>query len=214
MNSPRISPLVALVGLWVRLGSIGALTIYLFLDSTTDAFSRIDAVASTALTLLWTLLMGEYLRGGSVLPTDPRRLWLSWLYPWLIAFEGAVWSLYTFTVLLGALPDANPLALLAVVTVWGASVAVNFLIFAVSLRVVGHPEDTTGRAQFTELLNWAAALAAANTVMNVVRLGGTPGPSPADQIAFGLQGVVEVAALLLLRWALKEQEKSRDTQAS
>ncbi|GGR35631.1 hypothetical protein [Deinococcus ruber] len=214
MNSPRISPLVALVGLWVRLGSIAALTVYVFLDSTSDPFSRIDALASAVLTLLWTLLMGVYLRGGNVLPTDPRRVWLTWLYPWLIAFEGAVWSLYTFTVLLGALPDANPIALFVVISVWGASVAVNFLMFAVSLRVIGHPEDTTGRAQFTELLNWAAALAAANTVMNVVRLGGTPGPSPSDQIAFGLQGVVEVAALLLLRWALKEQDRGRDTQAT
>ena len=202
MNAPKISPAVALAGLWVRVGSVALLAVYLIFGKDTDPLTLTDVIASTALTLLWTLLMGVYLRGGSVLPTDARRAWLTRLYPWLVAFEGAIWFLYAFSVLLGSLPDANPVALTALLTVWGASIAVSFLIYALSLRLMTNPGDTTGQRQFAELLNLAAALSAANTVMNVVRLGGTPGPTVGDQIAFGLQGVVEVAALLLLRWAL------------
>ena len=204
MNAPKISPAVALAGLWVRVGSVALLAVYLIFGKDTDPLTLTDVIASTALTLLWTLLMGVYLRGGSVLPTDARRAWLTRLYPWLVAFEGAIWFLYAFSVLLGSLPDANPVALTALLTVWGASIAVSFLIYALSLRLMTNPGDTTGQRQFAELLNLAAALSAANTVMNVVRLGGTPGPTVGDQIAFGLQGVVEVAALLLLRWALME----------
>ena len=197
---------MALAGLWVRLGSIVGVLLYLLLKKNTELFTLTDVLASTALTVLWTLLMGVYLRGGSVLPTDARRVWLTHLYPWLIAFEGAIWFLYTFDVLLGALPDANPVALTALVTVWGASIAVSFLIYALSLRLMINPGDTTGQRQFADLLNLAAALSAASTVMNVVRLGGTPGPTVGDQWAFGLQGVVETAALLLLCWALKGRE--------
>ncbi|WP_425147835.1 hypothetical protein [Deinococcus sp.] len=206
MKPPKISPQAALAGLWLRAASIAALAIYLLLRRDPNPVTLIDVVASTALSALWTLLMGEYLRGGQVLLSDPRREWLTRLYPWLIAYEGAIWLLYSFDVLLGGLPEADPIALIVLALVWGASILVSFLMFTQSVRLMSHPEDTTGRVQFAELLNWAAALTAASTVMNVVKLGGTPGPTVGDQWAFGLQGVVEVAALLLLRWALRGGE--------
>ena len=203
MNSPEISPQLAVAGLWVRLASIVGLAAYLLLKGGADGYTLADVLASAALVALWTPLMASYLRGEGLLPTDARRVWLTRLYPWLVAYEAALWSLSALVLLSGQFPNADPAAILIYVLLGGASVAMNFLIFAVSLRLMLHPEDQTGRNGFAELLNWAAAVSAANLVTALIGLNGLPAQSTAERWAFGLQGAVEVAALLLLRWALR-----------
>jgi hypothetical protein len=114
-------------------------------------------------------------------------------------------------VLVGGLPEANPVAVAALVTVWGASVAVSFLVYLSSLRLMANPADSAGSVQLADLFNLAAALAVASLIMNVVPLKGAAAPTVADGWAYGLAGAVEVLSWLLLHRALarpKVEEKS------
>lgn len=197
----------AVGGLWLRLLSVVALGVFVAVQAEPNFWlSLIDLLLSAAVLALWTPLMAEWLHGRPVLLTDPRRRALSRLYPWLIAYEAALWFLWLLNVLLGGLPEANPVAVTALLTAWGASVAVSLLVYLFSLRLMVNPADATGRAQFADLLNLAAALAVASLVMSVVPLGGTPPPTRAEQWAYGLAGAVEVASWLLLHWAVRAGE--------
>jgi hypothetical protein len=160
---------------------------------------------------LWLPLVADLLHGRAVLTTDPRRRALTALYPWLIAYEAALWGLWLLNVLVGGLPEANPVAVAALVTVWGASVAVSFLVYLSSLRLMANPADSAGSVQLADLFNLAAALAVASLIMNVVPLKGAAAPTVADGWAYGLAGAVEVLSWLLLHRALarpKVEEKS------
>jgi len=203
---------LAVGGLWARLVSVVALGVFVAVRAEPGFWlSLIDLLLSAAALALWVPLMLELLRGRPVLLTDPRRRALSSLYPWLIAYEAALWLLWLLNVLLGGLPQANPVAVTALLTAWGASVAVSLLVYLFSLRLMVNPADRTGRGQLADLLNLAAALAAASLVMNVVPLGGTPPPTLAEQWAYGLAGAVEVASWLLLRRAVRAGETGPET---
>ena len=141
--------------------------------------------------------------GDVVLTTDPRRGTLARLYPWLIAYEGTLWLLFTLLpVVGGTFPEVNPVAAAVQVTISGVGVAVSFLIYLLSLRLMANPADATGRAQLGDLLNLTAALAAAMVVLNVIPLLGLPAPTLGDKLAYGLANAAEAASWLLLRWAL------------
>ena len=197
--------------LWLRMASVLALGIFtVFRRDIGFWFSLVDFLGSAALLALWIPLMTRSLRGQPVLTTDPRRTLLTQLYPWLIAYEGALWLLNAVAAVGGGYPEVNPVALAVQVTVTGASIAVSFLIYLLSLRLMANPADATGRAQLGDLLNLAAALAAAAIVLNVIPLVGLPAPTLGDKIAYGLNNAAEAVSWLLLRWALLtgEQEET------
>ncbi len=202
-------------GLWARLISVVALGVFVAVRAEPGFWlSLIDLMLSAAALALWVPLMRELLQGRPVLLTDPRRRALGSLYPWLVAYEGALWFLWLLNVLLGGLPEANPVAVTALLTAWGASVAVNLLVYLFSLRVMVNPADATGRGQLADLFDLAAALAVASLVMTLVPLGGTPPPTRAEQWAYGLAGVVEVASWLLLRRAVRAGKTAPEAPSS
>ena len=190
--------------LWLRLVSLLALASFtVFRGGAGFWLPLIDFLGSAALLALWIPLMGRLLRGYTVLTTDPRRTLLSRLYPWLIAYEGALWLLFALLpAVSGTFPEVNPVAVAVQVTVTGTGVAVSFLIYLLSLRLMANPADATGRAHLGDLLNLAAALAAASVVLNVIPLSGMPAPTLGDKVAYGLVNAAEAASWLLLRWAL------------
>jgi hypothetical protein len=195
---------LAVGGLWLRLASLLALVVFTIVRGGAGFWlPLIDFLASGVLLVLWTPLISQYLLGQPVRLTDSRRPALTLMYPWLIAYEGALWLLFTFLpALSGYFPEVNPVASAVQVTVSGASIAVSFLIYLLSLRQMPNPADATGRAQLGDLFNLAAALAAALMVLNVVPMSGTPAPTLGDKLAYGLANAAEAASWLLLRWAL------------
>ena len=201
--------------LWLRLASLLALaTFTVFRGGVSFWLPLTDFLGSAALLVLWIPLMGRYLRGQPVLSTDTRRALLIRLYPWLIAYEGALWLLFSLLpAVSGTFPEVNPVAAAVQVTVTGTGVAVSFLIYLLSLRLMANPADSVGRAQLGDLMNLAAALAAASVVLNVIPLSGMPAPTLGDKVAYGLVNAAEAASWLLLRWALVkgEQEKAEES---
>jgi hypothetical protein len=203
---------LAVGGLWLRVLSVLALTAFVVWRAGAGLWLTLpDLLGSAVVLALWLPLVADLLHGRAVLTTDPRRRVLTALYPWLIAYEAALWGLWLLNVLVGGLPEANPVAVAALVTVWGASVAVSFLVYLISLRLMANPADNTGSVQLADLFNLAAALAVASLIMNVVPLKGAAAPTVADGWAYGLAGAVEVLSWLLLHRALarpKVEEKS------
>ncbi len=201
-----------MAGLWLRLLSVFALTAFVVWRAGAGLWLTLpDLLGSAAALALWTPLIADLLHGRTVLTTDPRRRALSALYPWLIAFEAALWGLWLLNVLVGGLPEANPVAVAALVTAWGAGIVVSFLVYLLSLRLMANPADSTGSTQLADLFNLAAALAAASLIMNVVPLKGAAAPTVADGWAYGLAGAVEVVSwLLLYRALLKGEQKEAE----
>jgi hypothetical protein len=203
---------LAVAGLWLRVLSVLALTAFVVWRAGAGLWLTLpDLLGSAVVLALWLPLVADLLHGRAVLTTDPRRRALTALYPWLIAYEAALWGLWLLNVLVGGLPEANPVAVAALVTVWGASVAVSFLVYLSSLRLMANPADSAGSVQLADLFNLAAALAVASLIMNVVPLKGAAAPTVADGWAYGLAGAVEVLSWLLLHRALarpKVEEKS------
>ena len=195
---------LASASLWLRLASLLALaTFTIFRGGVGFWLPLIDFLGSAAVLSLWIPLMIRFLRGHAVLTTDPRRGTLSRLYPWLITYEGALWLLFTLLpAVSGTFPEVNPVASAVQVTVPGTGVAVSFLIYLLSLRLMANPADATGRGQLGDLLNLAAALAAAMIVLSVIPLTGLPAPTLGEKLAYGLANAAEAASWLLLRWAL------------
>ncbi len=202
--SPSQTVRLASGSLWLRLASLLALASFtVFRGGVSFWLPLIDFLGSAAMLALWIPLMGRLLRGDVVLTTDPRRGTLARLYPWLIAYEGTLWLLFTLLpVVGGTFPEVNPVAAAVQVTISGVGVAVSFLIYLLSLRLMANPADATGRAQLGDLLNLTAALAAAMVVLNVIPLLGLPAPTLGDKLAYGLANAAEAASWLLLRWAL------------
>ena len=202
--SPSQTVRLASGSLWLRLASLLALASFtVFRGGVGFWLPLIDFLGSAAMLALWIPLMGRLLRGDVVLTTDPRRGTLARLYPWLIAYEGTLWLLFTLLPIGGGtFPEVNPVAAAVQVTILGVGVAVSFLIYLLSLRLMANPADATGRAQLGDLLNLAAALATAMVVLNVIPLLGLPAPTLGDKLAYGLANAAEAASWLLLRWAL------------
>lgn len=203
MLTPRTAPTLALAGLWVRAASLAALAAYTTTNSGLGLWlPLVDLVASTVLLALWTPLMGRVLRGGVVLTTDPLRTAVSMLYPWVIAFEGTLWLLFTFLPAVAGVYPVNPVASTVQVTVSGVGILVSFLAYLWSVRFMVNPADTAGRSSLVDVANLAAALAAAQAVLTVVPLGGMPAQTLASQVLYAGANVIEAASWLLLRWAL------------
>ncbi len=202
--SPSRTVRLASGALWLRLASLLALAAFtVFRGGVGFWLPLTDFLGSATLLLLWIPLVGRLLIGQPVPSTDPRRALLVRLYPWLIAYEGALWLLFTLLpAVSGTFPEVNPVAAAVQVTVTGVGVAVSFLIYLLSLRLMANPADATGRGQLADLMNLAAALAAASVVLNVIPLTGMPAPTLGDKIAYGLVNAAETASWLLLRWAL------------
>jgi hypothetical protein len=198
ISSARRTP--ALIALGLRLLSLLLLIAYVsWRGSPSRALQLLDLGLSGTVYLLWTLLLAGYLGGGVARTTDPRLRALRALYPLATAYSLSLWLLTTLSVL--GSPDANPLSGLLLLGSWLAALLLSLAIYGLSARLFAHPEDAAGRTQLAGWLNIAAALSVAGTLMNLY----PPFPDTLTALGRGvylLDGVLDVTALLTLRWAL------------
>ncbi|MFC4452445.1 hypothetical protein [Deinococcus sonorensis] len=202
--STRTLEQAALLALALRVLSLPALLLYLLLRREGGGwYSLPDLLGSAALLTLWGLLLRDLFAGRAARLNSTRLAVLRVSYPWLAAYQGALWVLAALGFGTGMYPEANPAAVFILLSVWVGGIVINLLLFLLSVRLFPNPADQTGRRQLSDLLNVAAALSLASTIINVVPLAGAPAPTHADQWAYLLAGVAELASLLLLRLALQ-----------
>lgn len=195
----------ALGALWVQVAALIAYGIYQALGSSGAdlLLNSLDVVLATLSLGLWTVLLGDFLRGaqpGQAQPRlpDPRLRVFRAVYPWLIALRAAMWLLTSLALLGGAGDTANPLAVLVLFLVWGGGIVGGLAVYTISAALFATPGDAAGRARLLAWLNLSAALSVAMTVMNVwPPTGFVPTPALTDQLIWAGLGMLDVLATLL-----------------
>ena len=192
----------ALIALWMQVLAVAAYGVYNVWQGSPDTLATLLSAADSLLAALslglWTLLLGVFLRGAAVRPSDARLMAFRLIFPWLIALRAAVWLLGTLAILGSAGDNANPVAVLALFLVWGGNVVAGLAVYAISAVLFVNPADPAGRARLLTWLNVSAALGAAITVMNLWPPQGFGSmPTLSDQIIFAVLGVLDVLATLL-----------------
>lgn len=196
----------ALVALWVQVAGLVALAAYLLWREGFAGLAWLNGAEAllAALVLgLWTAVLGRFTVGRGTPPDDGTLRALRGVFPWLTSLRLALWFLTLVSVLGGAAPQANPVALTALLTVWPAAVLAGNAVYGTLARLAPEPADLLRRARLSEWLNVAAALSLAMAVFNVVPVQGFSSvPDGADLWVYGLSGVLDVAATLLARQAV------------
>ncbi|GHF99368.1 hypothetical protein GCM10017783_09230 [Deinococcus piscis] len=160
------------------------------------------------LTLWWALLLGRLTLGRGVAQgeyLDRVRQALTLTFPLLTSFRGVLWGI-TALALAGGTSQAHPVALTALMTIWGASIIASYMGFFWLLRWsdLGPAEGSSAKWQLADWLNLSAALALGMTVINVVPITGfSVSLSQADQLVYGLSGLLDVIATLLSLQAVR-----------
>lgn len=196
----------ALVALWVQVAGLVALAAYLLWREGSPGLGWLNAGEAllAALVLgLWTAVLGRFTAGWGTRPDDGTLRALRGLFPWLTSLRLALWFLTLVSVLGGAAPQANPVALTALLSVWPAAVLAGNAVYGTLTRLAPEPADLLRRARLADWLNVAAALSLAMAVFNVVPIRGFSSvPGTADLWVYGLSGALDVAATLLARHAV------------
>lgn len=161
-------------------------------------FTAVEAFLSGLVLAWWTAVFRSFTRGWAVPPGDGRRRALAVTFPWLTSFRLVLWFLLLLGLANGAAPDANTVAVTALMTVWPASILAGNAVYGTLARLAPEPADPVGRRRLAEWLNVAAALSLAMAVFNVVPIAGfSDRPSAGDTLVYGLSGAVDVIATLL-----------------
>ncbi|MCP2015031.1 hypothetical protein L1280_002183 [Deinococcus sp. HSC-46F16] len=196
----------ALAALWAQVAGLVALAAYLLWREGFGGMSWLNGAEAllAALVLgLWTAVLGRFTAGRGMPPEDGTLRALRGLFPWLTSLRLALWFLTLVSVLGGAAPQANPVALTALLTVWPAAVLAGNAVYGTLARLAPEPADLVRRARLADWLNVAAALSLAMAVFNVVPIRGFSSvPGTADLWVYGLSGALDVAATLLARQAV------------
>nr|WP_246363196.1 hypothetical protein [Deinococcus budaensis] len=167
-------------------------------------FSAVEAGLAALVLAWWTLLLGRVTAGRAVPPGDGTLRALRFAFPWLTSWRLVLWFLTLLFVLSGGAPDANRVALTALLTVWPAGVLAGNAVYGSLARLAPNPADLAGRKRLADWLNLAAALSLGMAVFNLVPIAGfsTP-PTPTDQLVYGVSGALDVAATLLALRAVR-----------
>ncbi|WP_394649627.1 hypothetical protein [uncultured Deinococcus sp.] len=191
----------ALGALWVQVASVLFTAAYaLWRDprSLDGWLSGLEALLAALALAWWTALLGRLLRGQVTPPEDGTRRALSLTFPWLTALRLGLWGTLGLALLAGAAPEANPVALTALMTVWFGAIVSSNAVFGTLVRLSGAPGDPPLRQRLREWLNLSAALAVGMTVLNVVPVRGFSGtPELGTQLVYGLGGLLDVLATVL-----------------
>ena len=203
--NPAVARRAALVALWVQVVTLIAYGVYQAIGSSGAdlLLNSLDVVLATISLGLWTLLLGDFLRGA--LPqqaqlgvSDPRLRVFRAVYPWLIALRAAMWLLTSLALLGGAGDTANPVAVLVLFLVWGGGIVGGLAVYTISAALFAAPGDPAGRVRLLTWLNLSAALSVGMTVMNVwPPTGFVPAPGLTDQLIWAGLGILDVLATLL-----------------
>ncbi|WP_026332558.1 hypothetical protein [Deinococcus apachensis] len=191
----------AFAALWVQVAGLFALVAFsLYRGNFSEGawLSAIEAFLAGLVLAWWTLVLGRFTAGQAVPPTDGTLRALRIAFPWLTSFRLVLWFLTLLSVLSGGAPEANTVALTALLTVWPAGTLAGNAVYGTLARLAPNPADDTGRKRLADWLNLAAALSLAMAVFNVVPIRGfSDSPTLTDQLVYGLSGALDVLATLL-----------------
>lgn len=156
------------------------------------------------LVLTWWTLVFTRLSAGQATPPDSGTLRaLAAAFPWLTSFRAALWGLTLLGLLTGGAPEANTLALTALMTVWAAAILSSNAVNGSLVRLAPEPGNPAAARRLMDWLNVSAALAMGMTVLNVVPIAGFSATVTLDaQLVYGLVGVLDVTATVLALWVL------------
>lgn len=167
-------------------------------------FSGIEAFLAGLVLAWWTAVLGRFTLGRAVPLTDGMLRALALAFPWLTSFRLVLWFLTLLQVLSGGAPEANTVALTALLTVWPANTLAGNAVYGTLARLAPNPADPAGRRRLAEWLNVAAALSLAMAVFNLVPIAGfSSSPTRIDQVVYGLSGALDVLATLLALRAVR-----------
>ena len=199
----------ALLALWLQVAATFTLASYALWHGGLAFDSWLNALESFLAGLLlawWTGLFTRLTRTPpeTTPPQDGTWRALALLYPWLTALRLSLWGMTLLGLLAGLAPEANPVALTALMTLWGGAIWASNASNAGVLRLAAEPASAPARRQLLDWLNLLAALSLAMTVMNVVPIAGySSAPDQTSQLVYGVEGLIEVGATLLALLALR-----------
>ncbi|GGS31601.1 hypothetical protein [Deinococcus knuensis] len=198
----------ALAALWVQVAALIGTAAFAAWHSQdlSRYFNAAEALIAALVMAWWTTLLGRTLRAHPTPGTDGVWRALTLTFPWLTSLRGALWALTLFSVLGGATPEANPVALSALLTIWGAAIVASNAMYGGLARVSTEPLAAAPRRKLMDWLNLSAALTLGMTVLNVVPIPGFSGdPDLSTQLVYGLGGLLDLTATLLALRALQVQ---------
>ncbi|WP_245872763.1 hypothetical protein [Deinococcus planocerae] len=191
----------ALAALTVQVMGLFALVAYALWRgnfSTGAWFTAVEAFLSGLVLAWWTAVFRRFTRGRAVAPGDGALRALSLAFPWLTSFRLVLWFLLLLSLANGGAPEANGVALTALMTVWPASILAGNAVYGTLARLAPQPGDPLRRKRLADWLNVAAALSLAMAVFNVVPIAGfSDRPTLGAQLVYGLSGALDVLATLL-----------------
>ncbi|MFD1732331.1 hypothetical protein ACFSC4_16590 [Deinococcus malanensis] len=204
MNRWRVP---ALAALWAQVVSLGAVSAYALWKGNftgSAALSATEALLAALVMAWWTHLFARLTMAHTVLPTDGVLRALRLVFPWLTALRAALWLMTLLMILSGAAAEANPVALTALMTVWGGAIVASNAVYGTLARLVSQPADLLQRQQLLDWLNLAAALSLGMGVLNVIPITGFSSlPVLHTQVVYGLVAAIDVLATLLAQQALR-----------
>lgn len=198
----------ALAALWMQVAALlGTAAFALWRSADVSRyFNAAEALLAALVMAWWTTLLGRVLRARPTPGTDGVWRALTLTFPWLTSLRGALWGLTLFGILGGATPEANPVALTALLTLWGAAILASNATYGTLARLSGEPLAAAPRRRLMDWLNLSAALSLGMAVLNVVPiLGFSSAPTLSTQLVYGLGGLLDVTATLLALRALQVQ---------
>ena len=212
-QAPRWRSL-ALGALWVQVASLFGLVAYaLWRGNATGGLDEgvwLNAFDSflAALVLWWWTATLSRVTLGQAISTEPlpgpdapgagQLRALRAAFPWLTALRLSLWFLTVLSVTNTPSSEANPVALTALLTTWGAAIFASNAVYGSLARLAANPADPVDRERLLGWLNLSAALSVAMTVFNVVPIAGfSSAPDLTNQVVYGLSGVLDVVATLL-----------------
>lgn len=207
---------LALGFLWAEVVAVFGMVAFILLRGQPGPQDWINAFDSflAALVLTWWTVVFTRLSAGQATPPENGTLRaLAVAFPWLTSFRAALWGLTLLGLLTGGAPEANPLALTVLMTVWGAAILSSNAVNGSLVRLAPDPASPAKRRRLLDWLNLSAALALGMAVLNVVPIAGFSADTtlPA-QLVYGVGGLLDVVATVLALWVLLGQGGARDTQ--
>ncbi len=199
----------ALVALWVNVALTFGLCAFVLWNNDFDVVGWIDAfrffLAGLVLTW-WTQLFALVSQRRGV--NTENGLWrsLALSYPWLTVFSLTMWTLVLLGLLSDGAPEANPVALTALMTVWGGAILATNAVNAGLLRLASGPDAALGQnaARLLDWLNLGAALSLGMLVINLVPIKGfSSEQTMLEQVVYAASGLADTVSTLLAFFALR-----------
>lgn len=199
----------ALIALWVQVVSVFGLCAFVLWDGKLNWsawMSGAEAFLAALVLVWWTQLFAIVTQNRGVPTTNGTWRALAIVYPALTAVRIVLWGITLLAILAGVAPEANSVALTALMTIWGGAIFASNATNAGMLRLAAGSDEAVplNRTHLTDWLNTSAALSLGMVVLNVVPIKGfSDTPELTSQLVYGIGGLLDVLATLLAFFALR-----------